>query len=138
MSSIAKQGCTSCEELESKLQAQHKEIESLQKQLNYWQNTTINILMKYPIDSEGEFESCTAKDELSLIDISQQIKEISNQTQGIRPCILHSCTCMSSGKMRYKYSINNIQLSSFIQFKLACTLSPKESFTCLSIQPICL
>lgn len=40
--------------------------------------------MKYPIDSEGEYESCTvAKDELNSMDISQQIKEIlSNQTQG--------------------------------------------------------
>ena len=74
----------SCEEFESKLEAQHKEIESLQKQLNFWQNTTINILMKYPIDSEGEYESCTvAKDKLNSMDISQQIKEIlSNQTQG--------------------------------------------------------
>lgn len=78
------QGCTSCEAFESKLEVQHKEIESLQKQLNFWQNTTTNILMKYPIDSEGEYESCTvAKDELSSMDISQQIKEIlANQTQG--------------------------------------------------------
>ena len=45
---IDKQECVSCEGLESKLQSQQKEIESLQKQLNYWQNTTIDILEKYP------------------------------------------------------------------------------------------
>ena len=49
---IDKQDCTGCEELESKLQSQQREIESLQKQLNYWQNTTINILEIYPIDGE--------------------------------------------------------------------------------------
>ena len=47
---IDMQGCSSCEELESKLQFQQKEIESLQRQLNYWQNTTINIFENYPID----------------------------------------------------------------------------------------
>ena len=49
---IDKQGCISCEEFESKLQSQQREIESLQNQLNYWQNTTINILEKYPMDGE--------------------------------------------------------------------------------------
>ena len=30
------------------------EFESFQKELNYWQNTTITILKKYLIDNEGE------------------------------------------------------------------------------------
>ena len=31
-----------------------EEFESLQKELNYWQNTTINILQKYLIDNDSE------------------------------------------------------------------------------------
>ena len=84
--SADKQDYISREEFESKLRSQQREIESLQKQLNYWQNTTINILMKYPIndDSEGESSSCTieVEDELSLQDLSQKMEEIFNQTQG--------------------------------------------------------
>ena len=83
------------EEFESKFAAQQREIESLQKQLNYWQNTTINILMNYPIDGEGQSSSCKVEveDELSLKDLSQQMEEIFNQTQGkptllSRDCIL--------------------------------------------------
>ena len=30
------------------------EFESLQKELNYWQNTTITILKKYLTDNEGD------------------------------------------------------------------------------------
>ena len=30
------------------------EFESLQKELNYWQNITITILKKYLVDNEGE------------------------------------------------------------------------------------
>ena len=104
---IDKQDCNSCEELESKLQAQWKEIELLQKQLNYWQNTTINILEKYPIDGKNNFtwrgalysrnsifsiiepRTCASDRDsyidgkLSLEDLSQQIQKIINQTQGI-------------------------------------------------------
>ena len=54
-----KQDCVSCEEFESKLQSQQREIESLQKQLNYWQNTTIDILEKYPIDGKEMFPQGT-------------------------------------------------------------------------------
>ena len=62
----------------------HEEFESLQAQLNYWQNTTISILMKYPINGEGKSSSCTVEleNELSLKDLSQQMEEIINQTQG--------------------------------------------------------
>ena len=84
--SVDKQDYISREEFESKFQSQQREIESLQKQLNYWQNTTINILTKYPINGEGESiaNSCTVEveDELSLNDLSQQMEEIFNQTQG--------------------------------------------------------
>ena len=80
--SIDKQDCISCEEFELKLESQQKEIEALQKQLNYWQNTTINILSKYPIDGEGESRSCAMEDEPSLNDLSQQMEELSNQSQG--------------------------------------------------------
>ena len=85
--SVDKQDYISREEFESKFQSQQREIESLQKQLNYWQNTTINILTKYPINGEGESTSCTVKvdDELSLKDLSQQMEEIFNQTQGKGP-----------------------------------------------------
>ena len=40
--------------------------------------------MKYPINGEGESSSCTVEleDELSLKDLSQQMEEIINQTQG--------------------------------------------------------
>ena len=31
-----------------------EEFESLQKELNYWQNTTITILKKYLIDNESK------------------------------------------------------------------------------------
>ena len=96
---IDKQDCTSCDEFESKFQSQQREIESLQKQLNYWQNTTINILEKYPIDGDkyftlhlldasynlflgGESRSCAIENELSLMDLSQQMEEGFNQTQG--------------------------------------------------------
>ena len=30
-----------------------EEFDTLQKELNYWQNTTINLLKKYLIDNEG-------------------------------------------------------------------------------------
>ena len=30
-----------------------KDVASLQKELNYWQNTTINILKKYLLENEG-------------------------------------------------------------------------------------
>ena len=87
--SADKQEYISREEFESKFAAQQREIESLQKQLNYWQNTTINILMKYPIDGEGQSNSCKVEveDELSLNDLSQQMEEIFNQTQG-KPTLL--------------------------------------------------
>ena len=39
---------------ESKNCVSREEFESLQRELNYWQNTTINILKKYLIDKEGE------------------------------------------------------------------------------------
>ena len=79
------------EEFESKFQSQQREIESLQAQLNYWQNTTIKILMKYPINGEGESSSCTVEleDELSLKDLSQQMEEIFNQTQGKATILYH-------------------------------------------------
>ena len=40
--------------------------------------------MKYPINGEGISSSCTveAEDELSLQDLSEQMEEIFNQTQG--------------------------------------------------------
>ena len=38
---------------ESKSCVSREEFESLEKELNYWQNTTINILKKYLIDNEG-------------------------------------------------------------------------------------
>ena len=40
--------------------------------------------MKYPINGEGESNSCTveAEDKLSLQDLSEQMEEIFNQTQG--------------------------------------------------------
>ena len=40
--------------------------------------------MKYPINGEGESSSCTVEqeDELSLKDLSLQMEEIFNQTQG--------------------------------------------------------
>jgi hypothetical protein len=81
--SADKQDYISREEFESKFQTQQREIDSLQKQLIYWQNTTINILMKYPINGEGESSRCTVEleDELSLKDLSQQMEEIFNQTQ---------------------------------------------------------
>ena len=103
---IDKQDCSNCEELESKLQAQQKEIELFQKQLSYWQNTTINILEKYPIDGKNNFtwrgalyaqnstfsitepRTCASDRDsyidgkLSLEDLSQQMQEIINQTQG--------------------------------------------------------
>lgn len=41
--------CISHEQFES-LQ---KDVASLQKELNYWQNTTINILKKYLLENEG-------------------------------------------------------------------------------------
>ena len=31
-----------------------EEFESLQRELNYWQNTTIDILKKYLLDLDGE------------------------------------------------------------------------------------
>ena len=34
-----------------------EEFDSLQKELNYWQNTTINILKKYLIDTEDKGKS---------------------------------------------------------------------------------
>ena len=84
--SADKQENISREEFESKFQSQQKEIESLQAQLNYWQNTTIKILMKYPINGEGESSSCTVEQdvELSLKNLSQQMEEIFNQTQGTK------------------------------------------------------
>lgn len=30
-----------------------KDVVSLQRELNYWQNTTINILKKYLLENEG-------------------------------------------------------------------------------------
>ena len=44
------QNCVSREEFES-------QINSLQRELYYWQNTTINILKKYLVDNEGEQQS---------------------------------------------------------------------------------
>ena len=41
------------EEFQSKSCVSREEFESLQQELNYWQNTTINILKKYLIDNEG-------------------------------------------------------------------------------------
>ena len=41
--------CISHEQFES-LQ---KDVALLQKELNYWQNTTINILKKYLLENEG-------------------------------------------------------------------------------------
>ena len=45
--------------------------------------------MKYPVDGEGESSSCKVEveDELSLKDLSQQMEEIFNQTQG-KPTLL--------------------------------------------------
>ena len=82
--SVDKQDYISREEFESK-------IESLQAQLNYWQNTTISILMKYPINGEGESSSCTVEleDKLSLKDLSQQIEEVFNHTQGKAMILYH-------------------------------------------------
>ena len=38
-----------------------EEFDSLQKELNYWQNTTISILKKYLIDNEGKLDASTTK-----------------------------------------------------------------------------
>ena len=41
---------------ESKNCVSREEFESLQQELNYWQNTTINILKKYLFDREGKLK----------------------------------------------------------------------------------
>ena len=46
-------GILLCNTEESKSCVSREEFESLQQELNYWQNTTINILKKYLIDNEG-------------------------------------------------------------------------------------
>ena len=47
--------------------------------------------MKYPINGEGESSSCTVEleDKLSLKDLSLQVEEIFNQTQGKATILYH-------------------------------------------------
>ena len=42
-----------------------EEFDTLQKELNYWQNTTINLLKKYLIDNEGN--SIMAQSNIAII-----------------------------------------------------------------------
>ena len=87
-----------------------EEFDTLQKELNYWQNTTINLLKKYLIDNEGtgtkislrstyniaehayihtedQSSHCSLSDDSFLKDkveeLDQKVEGILNQTQGI-------------------------------------------------------
>ena len=54
--------------------------------------------MKYPIDGEGESNNCTieVEDELSLNNLSQQVEESFNKTQGKATILLfHACPHLS-------------------------------------------
>lgn len=93
---------------ESKSCVSREEFDSLQQELKYWQNTTINILKKYLIDNEcklntnlyhnyiticywntvREASHCPAIDDnylkVKVEELDQKVEGILNQTQGNR------------------------------------------------------
>ena len=45
---------------DERIESLQKKVASLEKELNYWQNTTINILKKYLLENEGMLTKCFA------------------------------------------------------------------------------
>ena len=52
---------------ESKNCVSREEFDSLQKELNYWQNTTVNILKKYLIDNERKSKRLKSRAGMMII-----------------------------------------------------------------------
>ena len=69
--------------IKKQIESQQKEIETLQRELKYWQNTTLEILKKHFFGNNGRYIECSQTQCIVVIIRNVYIQQMESQTTAL-------------------------------------------------------